>query len=202
MEHILVLECGAAGCTAADIIIPCTHGPACCIVGIQRDGVGLFLDSLQGRDEFIGRLGEFSDAGFGENALVVHQAVCTAGGRNAVAHAVISLGAYEVVQAGHGFQIAQRDEVLGQFVLIHSRNAHDGPVGVADTQESIFCIVRDQLIFDLNVRIGFVELLDIAGQFSVLAAQVGAVIGKMNLGRQIGVLTKDDFVKGGQCFFR
>ena len=98
-----------------------------------------------------------------------------------------------------GLQGAQRNEVLGQLVLLHGGDAHDGPVGVADAHEGVFGVIRDEFILDLHVGVDLPERFHIAVQ---LVRDIGTVIGKVDLGGQIGVFAQDDLIKGGQGFFR
>ena len=188
-----------AGGSNTDIGIPGTHGPSGSIVGIQRDGIGLFLDGSQGGEEFIRGLGQLGDAGFRKNTLVVQDAVGVARGGNAVAHAVKGPCAHEVVLCAQGFQGAKRHKVLGQLVLLHGGDPHDGPVGVADSHQRVLRIVGNQFILDFHVGIDLPEFFHITVQ---LFRNVRAMVSKVDFGSQVGVLAQHDLVKGRQFVFR
>ena len=199
LERILGLGHGnvhpvrVAGCAAAGVSIPCGHGPAGGVVGVQGiNGRIVVLDLLQVIQELVRGLGQGGDAGSLKDLLVVDDALCIAGGRDAVHAAVISAVGSEVVIVLNVAQCAQRLKVVAQLGQgdVGGDHAQITPVVGSQTGGHVVGIVGDALVLDGDVGIQLLECGNVAVEGAVID-EVGAVADDLQLGLQVGVVGAD-----------
>ena len=189
VNQLLVHVLGVTGCGGADVGIPGAHGEAGRVVGVQRDGVSLFLDELEVGDELFRSGRQLGDAGLLEDGLVVDDAGGLAVGGDAVGLAVVGLLGGELDLLLHGIEGAVGDEVVLQFGLVDRRNHHDvAPVAALQAGQRVIRVVGVGLGLDLDVRIDLVEVGDVG--LPVLArigiqAHVGTAVVELDAGRNV-----------------
>ena len=190
LGHGNVHPVGVCGGTAADVGIPCAHGPACGVVGVQGiDGGVVVLDLLQGIQELVRGLGQGGDAGSLKDLLVVDDALCVAGGGDAVHGAVVGAVGSEVVLVLDVAQSAQRLKVIAQLGQGDGGGDHAQitPVVGSQTGGHVVGIVGDALVLDGDVGIQLLECGNVAVKGAVVD-QVGTVADDLQVSLQVGVV--------------
>ena len=152
---------GIAGCCSANVRIPCSQCPASCIVGIQRNGIGLIFNLLQVIQECIWCSRQFGNASFFKDTLIINNAHCIAHGGNAVNLAVKHLVAEEFVGILHIIVIADWFKISTKFTLVDSgRNHADvAPVTAGQPCGHIVCIVGNAFKADGDIWIQLLKFL-------------------------------------------
>ena len=196
LERILGLGHGnvhpvrVAGCAAAGVSIPCGHGPAGGVVGVQGiNGRIVVLDLLQVIQELVRGLGQGGDAGSLKDLLVVDDALCIAGGGDAVHGAVISAVGSEVVLVFNVAQCAQRLKVVAQLGQGDGGGDHAQIAPVLGGQASghVVGIVGDALVLDGDVGVQLLECGNVAIEGAVID-EVGTVADDLQVSLQVGVV--------------
>ena len=111
MRH-LILEICIARADNVSIGIPCTHGPSCCKVSIQRNCVCVVADLLKSFQKFIRCLGKFCNACCIPYFLVIKNAACRTTVGDTVYFAFKALLCTEVVNAIQCVKVAKADKVI------------------------------------------------------------------------------------------
>ena len=189
LGHRDVHPVGIAGSAAADVGIPSAHRPACGVVGVQGDRIGVVLDLLQRIKELIGGGGQFVDTGLLKDGLVVDNALHIAGGGDAVDRAVKGTVAGEVVLVLNVGNTAQRLKVVAQLGQGDGGGHHAdvAPVIAGQAGGHIVGVVGHALILDGDVGVDGIELGDVLVKGAVLD-QVGAVGQDLQAGIQVGAV--------------
>ena len=141
------------------ISIPCTHGPACSVVGIQRNCICVVLDSLKCCDKLIRRLGKFCNACCLKYSFVIENTLCVSHVGNTIAGSIELPCIRKVNFLRKIIKRVDRLEVCAKISLIYCRDKHDvTPITCRKTKQRIFSIVCNTFSCYCDVGIYFVEL--------------------------------------------
>ncbi len=157
----VIVELRIAGSRTEDVAVPCTHGPSCCEVGIQRNGIGLVLDRLEIIQELLRSSRHLRDAGLFPYSLIVGNAVCVSAVGDAVYLAVKGFVGCKIVDRIQRTKIAHGNEILTQVRLgAAGRNEADiAPVAGRKAKRHRLLIVGHCLVGHGDVGIQLMEAL-------------------------------------------
>ena len=124
MNKLLIHKCVVTVRYNADVCIPCTHCPACGIVGVKRDSVGIVFDELKISKELGRSCGKFIDSRIRKYFLVVKNALCICHVRDTVALSAKFPCIDKVKFLGKIVQRIKRHEICCKIALVNCGDEH------------------------------------------------------------------------------